>query len=130
LTCAAHVNGRAPRRKSRVADFVKPHKAGRLVNQVKLAEDIAPLPRVERSPILPTIFCWPGRSGQGRYLVTGDKSRLLSLGRHHATRIVSAREFANCSMNPYRPLIVAPHHRRLLSAKVGTAPQNSPCNVS
>jgi hypothetical protein len=33
-----------------VAELVKPHKAGRLVNQVKkLAEDIDPLPRVKRS---------------------------------------------------------------------------------
>jgi len=50
LTCAAHVNElRATLEKPRVAELVKPHKAGRLVNQVKkLAEDIDPLPRVRR----------------------------------------------------------------------------------
>lgn len=32
--------------------------------------------------------------GKANYLVTGDKSGLLDLGRHNATRIVSAREFA------------------------------------
>jgi hypothetical protein len=37
--------------KATVAELVKPHQAGRLVNQVKkLAEDIDPLPRVKRSP--------------------------------------------------------------------------------
>src|SRR6202142_2283309 len=52
LTCAAHVDElRATLQKPRVAELVKPHKAGRLVNQVKkLAEDMDPLPRVERSP--------------------------------------------------------------------------------
>ena len=36
LTCAAHVDGlRATLQKPRVAELIKPHKAGRLVNQVK-----------------------------------------------------------------------------------------------
>ena len=61
LTCAAHVDElRATLQKPRVAELVKPHKAGRLVNQVKkLAEDIDPLPRVKRLPIPRTIFFWP-----------------------------------------------------------------------
>src|ERR1039458_1786429 len=52
LTCAAHVDElRSTLQKPRVAELVKPHTAGRLVNQVKkLAEDIDPLPRVQRSP--------------------------------------------------------------------------------
>src|ERR1700689_290370 len=52
LTGAAHVDElRATLQKPRVAELFKPHKAGRLVNHVKkLAEDIDPLPRVERSP--------------------------------------------------------------------------------
>ena len=33
-------------------------------------------------------------AGKADYLVTGDKSGLLVLDRHKATRIVSAREFA------------------------------------
>ena len=52
LTCAKQVDElRSTLQKPRVAELVKPHKAGHLANQVKkLAEDIAPLPRVERSP--------------------------------------------------------------------------------
>ena len=37
--------------KPKVGDLVKPHRAGRLVNQIKkLAEDVGDLPCVERSP--------------------------------------------------------------------------------
>lgn len=51
LTCETHVDElRATLHKPRVAELIKPHKAGRLVNQVrKLAEDVDSLPRVERS---------------------------------------------------------------------------------
>jgi hypothetical protein len=39
---------RATLEKPRVAELIRPHKAGRLVNQVrKLAEEIYPLPRVD-----------------------------------------------------------------------------------
>jgi predicted nucleic acid-binding protein len=82
--------------KPRVAELVKPHKAGSLVNQVKrLAEDIAPLPRVKRSPDPTDDFLLAlSEAGRADYLVTGDKGGLLSLGRHKHTRIISAREFA------------------------------------
>jgi len=79
-----------------VAELVKPHKADRLVDQVKkLAEDIDPLPRVKRSPN-PTDDFLLGLSEAGKadYLVTGDKSGLLALGHHKGTQIVSARDFA------------------------------------
>jgi len=51
LTCATHVDElRSTLQKPRVADPIKPYEAGRLVNQIKkLAEDVDPLPRVERS---------------------------------------------------------------------------------
>ncbi len=64
------------------------HKAGRLVNQVKkLAKDIHPLPRVERSPDPTDDFLLAlSEGGQADYLVTGDKSGLLSLDRHKALR--------------------------------------------
>ena len=54
LTCTAHLDElRATIQKPRVAELVKPHKAGRLVNQVKKhAEDINPLPRVARSRVM------------------------------------------------------------------------------
>ena len=79
-----------------MSERIKPHKAGRLVNQVKkLAEDIHPLPRVERSPDPTDDFLLAlSEGGKADYLVTGDKSGLLALDRHKATRIVSAREFA------------------------------------
>jgi predicted nucleic acid-binding protein len=67
-----------------------------LVNRVKkVEEDVDPLPRVERSSdhaddFLPAL----SEGGRAGYLVTGDKSGLLALNRHKATRIVSARPFA------------------------------------
>jgi predicted nucleic acid-binding protein len=74
------------------------------VNQVKkLAEHIAPLPRVERSPDPTDDFLLAlSEGGKADYLVTGDKSGPLALDRHKATRIVSAREFA-CFYEPPRP---------------------------
>lgn len=79
-----------------MSERIKPHKAGRLVNQLrKLAEDVDPLPRVERSPDPTGDFLLAmSEGGKANYLVTGDKSGLLALGRHKATRIISAREFA------------------------------------
>ena len=64
-----------------MAELIKPYKAGRLVNQIKkLAEDIGPLPRVERSPDPTDDFLLAlSEAGQADYLVTGDKSGLLSL---------------------------------------------------
>jgi|SRR5215469_4468955 len=52
LTCVDHLEElRATLQKPKVADLIKPYKAGRLVNQIKkLAEDVAELPRVKRSP--------------------------------------------------------------------------------
>lgn len=66
------------------------------MNQVKqLAEVIDPLPRVKRSPDPADDFLLAlSEAGQAEYLVTGDKSGLLSLDRHKTTRIVSASDFA------------------------------------
>ena len=52
LTCTEHLDElRATLQKPRVADLIKPYKAGRLVNQIKkLAEEVGELPRVKRSP--------------------------------------------------------------------------------
>jgi hypothetical protein len=97
LTCAAQLDELGSTlHKPRVGELIKPYKAGRLVNQVKkLAEDIDPLPRVERSPDPTDDFLLAlSEAGKADYFVTGDKSGLLALGRHRATRIVSAREFA------------------------------------
>ena len=97
LTCAMQLQElRATLQKPRVAELIKPHKAGRLVNHIKkLAEDIAPLPRVERSPDPADDFLLGlSEAGKADYLVTGDKSGLLALNRHKATLIISAQEFA------------------------------------
>ena len=97
LTCAAHLDElRTTLQKPSVAELVKPHKAGRLVNQVKkLGEHIDPLPHVARSPDPTDDFLLAlCEAAKADYLVTGDKSGLLALGRHKGTQIVSARDFA------------------------------------
>jgi len=60
LTCTEHLDElRATLRKPAVATRIKPHRAGRLVNELKkLAKTIGPLPRVQRSPTPRTTFCW------------------------------------------------------------------------
>jgi uncharacterized protein len=96
LTCAEQLDElRATLRKPRVAELIKPHKAGRLVNQVKkLAEEIGSLPRVTRSADPNDDFLLAlSEAGKADYLVTGDKRGLLSLDRHKATQIVSALSF-------------------------------------
>jgi len=82
-----------------IAARIKPYKAGRLVNDLKhLAETIGRLPRVERSPDPTDDFLLAlSEAGKADYLVTGDKSGLLSLARRAGTRIVSASEFATLS---------------------------------
>lgn len=61
LTCDAQLDElRATLHKPRVAELIKPYKAGRLVNQVKkLAEDIDPCRAWSALPIQRMIFCWP-----------------------------------------------------------------------
>ena len=82
--------------KPRVAELVKPCKAGRLVNHIKrLAQKIDPLPPVHRSPDPTDDFLLAlSEAGNANYLVTGDKSELLALDRHKATRIVPASDFS------------------------------------
>jgi putative PIN family toxin of toxin-antitoxin system len=104
LTCAEQLDElKATLRKPAIAARVKPYKAGRLVNALKeLAETIGPLPHVERSPDPTDDFLLAlCEAGKADYLVTGDKSGLISLARHHATRIVSAREFARLRSSGY-----------------------------
>jgi putative PIN family toxin of toxin-antitoxin system len=87
---------RATLRKPAIAARIKPHKAGRLVNQLKdLGEMVGSLPHVERSPDPTDNFLLAlSEAAQADYLVTGDKTGLLSLARHKATRIISASDFA------------------------------------
>ncbi len=97
LTCAAHLDELlATLEKPHVAELVKPYQAGRLLNQIKrLAEEASSLPTVNRSPDPSDDFLLAlYEAGNADYLVTGDKSGLLALHRHKATRIVSASDFA------------------------------------
>ena len=97
LTCAAHLaEVLATLEKPRIAELVKPYKAGRLVNQIKkLALGVDPLPPVKRSPDPSDDFLLAlCEAGNADYLVTGDKSGLLALHQHKSARIVSAKVFA------------------------------------
>ncbi len=97
LTCAEQLDElRATLRKPVIAERIKPYKAGGLVNEMKkLAENVAELPRVRRSPDPTDDFLLAlSEAGIADYLVTGDKRGLLAPERHKDTRIVSARTFA------------------------------------
>lgn len=87
---------RATLHKPAIAARIKPYNAGRLVNEIKeLAETVEELPRVQRSLNATDDFLLAlCEGGKADHLVTGDKSGLLTLARHRATRIVSARDFA------------------------------------
>jgi putative PIN family toxin of toxin-antitoxin system len=98
LTCQTQLAElRATLRKPALAERIRPHRAGRLVNQLKdQAVLVDPLPHVERSPDPDDDFLLAAAQiGRADYLVTGDKSGLLSLIRHEGTRIISAAEFAS-----------------------------------
>ena len=98
LTCAEHIDEvRATLQKPKIAALIKPHKAGRLVNELKeLAENIDELPEVERSADPDDDYLLAlSEAGQADYLVTGDKGGLLALDRHKGTRIISAKDFAS-----------------------------------
>jgi len=97
LTCTEQMDElRSTLQKPRIAERIQPHKAGRLVNQIrKLAELVKTLPTVKRSPDPEDDFLLSlCEAGEADFLVTGDKSGLLWLKRHKGTRIVSAGEFA------------------------------------
>jgi putative PIN family toxin of toxin-antitoxin system len=97
LSCARQLEElRDVLRKPALAKRIRPHRAGRLVNQMKeLSEMVDPLPRVQRSPDPDDDFLLAAaEAGGAEYLVTGDKSGLLLLARHEGTRIISARDFA------------------------------------
>ena len=97
LTCAEHLDElRATLRKPAIAERIQPHRAGGLVNEIrKLAANVDGLPPVRRSPDHTDDFLLAlSEAGGADYLVTGNKSGMLVLERHKATRIVSAHAFA------------------------------------
>lgn len=83
-------------RKPKVAVRLRPREIGRLINNLgSRAEMLDRLPRVTRSSDPDDNYLLAmAEAGDADFLVTGDKSGLLSLTRHEGTRILSAREFA------------------------------------
>ncbi len=100
LTCQLQLDElRLTLQKPKLAARIHPHRAGRLVNEIKgLAVAVDPLPRVKRSPDpMDDFLLAAAQAGSADYLVTGDKGGLLSLRRHKGTRILPASEFVeNC----------------------------------
>lgn len=76
---------------------IKPGEAGRMVNDIRrLALICDPLPNLERSADPDDDWLLAvAEKAQADYLATGDKSDLLRLERHCATRIVTARFLAD-----------------------------------
>ena len=96
LTCAEHIaEVRATLQKPRIAALIASYKAGRVVNQIKkLATNIVHLPDVRRSADPDDNFLLAlAEAGGADYLVTGDKSGLLTLKKHKGTQLVTARQF-------------------------------------
>ena len=77
-----------------VRRFIKPAEAGRLVNQIRaLATMLKRLPSVTASPDPADDFLLAMvEASHADYLVTGDKSGVLTLQRYGKTRIVTARQ--------------------------------------
>lgn len=97
VTCEEQIEDlRAVLERPKVAERIRPHRAGRMVNQIRLlAEFAGPLPRVRRSPDPADDYLLAlAELARADYLVTGDKSGLLALGTHRGTRIVTARQLA------------------------------------
>jgi len=96
LTCEQQLEElRATLHKAEIAELIRSHRAGRLVNQIsELAEIVGRLPRVKRSADPEDDYLLAlCEAGRAHFLVTGDKSGLLSLRKHKSTQIVSAKEF-------------------------------------
>lgn len=97
LTCQIQMDEvRETLRKPTIAARIRPHDAGRLVNDLKrYTVNVDPLPHVELSPDPTDDFLLAAsEAGEADFLVTGDKSGLLSIGKYKHTKIVTARQFA------------------------------------
>ena len=111
LVCAEQLDeSRATLRKPAIAARIKPHNAGRLVNQLKdLGQLVGPLPHVKRSPDPTDDFLLAlSEAAQADYLVTGDKTVLLPLVRHKTTRIIARRCTSLSSAICVRDIMMAP----------------------
>jgi len=97
VTCEEQIGElRAVLQKPALAERIRPHRAGRLVNELRrVAEMVGPLPQVRCSPDPNDDYLLAlAEAARADSLVTGDKSGLLALGSHGRTRIVAARDFA------------------------------------
>ena len=81
-------------RRNALRERLRPAEAGRLVNEIcRLAVLCEPADVASVSPDPDDDFLLAvAEAARADYLVTGDKTDLLSLGRHRATRILTARE--------------------------------------
>ncbi len=72
---------------------LRPHEVGTMINEIRrLAAVHQPLPEVARSPDPGDDFLLAlAQAARADYLVTGDRSDLLPLGRHAGSQIVTAR---------------------------------------
>jgi len=98
LTCDEHhkelrVVTRYPKIRSRTSPSV----TGNLINEIHRAgRHITGLPRIERSPDQWDNYLLAlAEKGEANFLISGDKSDILSLQSHGKTRIVTARWFVD-----------------------------------
>jgi uncharacterized protein len=98
-TCAFQIAElRDVTRRPSVARYFRPAQAGRMINQLQALALIAPepLPRVDASPDpYDNFLLGCAMATNAHYVVSGDKSDVLALGRHGSTRIVTMRAFAD-----------------------------------
>lgn len=95
LTCDEQfIEFRRVTRHPRVISYIRPAEAGTLLNELRrLATVVENIPPVDDAGSDPADGFLLGLALAGRadYLVTGDRSHLLSMRRYGETRIVSAR---------------------------------------
>jgi uncharacterized protein len=82
-------------RRPHIRQRILPQDAGRLINLIKAKGLwLDKLPDVSRSPDPNDNFLLAmAQEGKADFVITGDKSGLLSLGQHGPTRILSPRAF-------------------------------------
>lgn len=98
VTCKEQLGElRSTLRKPALKARIRADQAGRMINNLNaLALMVDSLPYVQRSPDPEDDFLLAtAEAGHADYLVTGDKSGLLSLVKHHGTRILTANDFAS-----------------------------------
>jgi uncharacterized protein len=95
VTCEEQIAElRASARKPSLVGRIFGHELGRLINHLRHTEMIETLPEVDRSPDpFDNYLLALAEAGQADFLVTGDKSGLLTLQTHGRARIVTPRSF-------------------------------------